>query len=377
MGLLNVKTYASVARLLCAIVLAISLGLMPFGVIGVDVTRAYAETESIDDAPNEMQQRIEASAQEYEDAVARVAELEQQISDNEKRAEELREQIPALQESSGVALGELYKLQREGTSIISLVLSSQDFNDLINRLEFIDRVYGKHSAEIEKLSAALLEQDELAASLSRDLSEARDQEARASEALAAAQAAREEAQRLAIQKQEEEAKNAAATEGSSSSSAGESSSASESGSSSGSSDGAGGGSETVNPPSQDGADWSSDKASFVNAWAGRIDAYLAGSPLSGQGANFAAAAWDYGVDPRFSPAISCVESSKGAVCFASYNAWGWGSVSWSSWEEAIDAHVRGLARGYGYTVTIEGAKKYCPPNWEHWYNRVSEEMNKI
>ncbi len=32
---------------------------------------------------------------------------------------------------------------------------------------------------------------------------------------------------------------------------------------------------------------------------GRIDSYLAGSPLSGQGATFAAAAWDYGVDPRF------------------------------------------------------------------------------
>ncbi len=59
----------------------------------------------------------------------------------------------------------------------------------------------------------------------------------------------------------------------------------------------------VTPPSEDGADWSSDKTTFVESWAGRIDAYLAGSPLSGQGAVFAAAAWDYGVDPRFSPAM--------------------------------------------------------------------------
>ena len=130
-------------------------------------------------------------------------------------------------------------------------------------------------------------------------------------------------------------------------------------------------------PGSDNVDWSVDKSEFVNEWAGRIDAYLAGSPLSGQGATFAAAAWDYGVDPRFSPAISCVESSKGLYCFRSHNAWGWGSSSWDSWEEAINAHVRGLSRGYGYTVTVEGAKKYCPPNWEFWYSRVCAEMAKI
>ena len=130
-------------------------------------------------------------------------------------------------------------------------------------------------------------------------------------------------------------------------------------------------------PSSDGADWSSDKETFVSQWAGRIDAYLAGSPLAGQGATFASAAWDYGVDPRWSPAISNTESSKGLYCFQSHNAWGWGSYSWSSWEEAIDAHVRGLARGYGYTISVEAAKKYCPPNWEHWYNATLAQMNMI
>ena len=37
------------------------------------------------------------------------------------------------------------------------------------------------------------------------------------------------------------------------------------------------------------------------------------------------------VDPRFSPAISAVESSKGLYCFRSHNAWGWGSSSWNTW----------------------------------------------
>ena len=130
-------------------------------------------------------------------------------------------------------------------------------------------------------------------------------------------------------------------------------------------------------PSDDGADWSNDKASFVAQWAPRINDYLAGSPMAGTGEIFAEAAWDYGVDPRWSPAISAVESSKGAACFRPHNAWGWGSASWGSWDEAIRAHVSGLARGYGYTLSESAAKKYCPPNWQHWYNRCAEEMNMI
>ena len=115
----------------------------------------------------------------------------------------------------------------------------------------------------------------------------------------------------------------------------------------------------------------------MNSWAGRIDAYLEGSPLAGQGRTFAQAAWNYGVDPRWSPAIAYTESSLGAYCFMPHNAWGWGSSSWGSWEEAIDAHVRGLARGYGYTISEEAARKYCPPTWQSWYERTLAQMNMI
>ena len=124
-------------------------------------------------------------------------------------------------------------------------------------------------------------------------------------------------------------------------------------------------------------DWSQDKQAFVGHWAPRIDAYLAGSPLGGQGKTFADAAWDYGVDPRWSPAISNTESSKGLYCFKPHNAWGWGSSSWGSWEEAIRDHVAGLARIYGPTISMEAARKYCPPNADHWYSATLAEMERI
>lgn len=122
-------------------------------------------------------------------------------------------------------------------------------------------------------------------------------------------------------------------------------------------------------------DWSVGKDAFISEWGARIDAYLSGSPLFGYGATFAAAAWDNGIDPRWSPAISNTESSKGAVCFRPYNAWGWmGTTAWSSWEESIYAHAAGLASGYGYTISPENAYKYCPPTWQDWYNKTLAQM---
>lgn len=124
-------------------------------------------------------------------------------------------------------------------------------------------------------------------------------------------------------------------------------------------------------------DWASDKVDFAMEWQPRIDAYLAGSPLSGYGIVFASAAYDCGVDPRWSPAISCIESGKGSVCFRSHNAWGWGGSGWSDWNTAIYAHVSGLASGYGCTISEAAAQKYCPPTWQSWYSGVSGEMAKI
>ncbi len=124
-------------------------------------------------------------------------------------------------------------------------------------------------------------------------------------------------------------------------------------------------------------DWSVGKEAFVAEWSGRIDGYLSGSPLEGYGQIFAEAAWDNGVDPRWSPAISNTESSKGEVCFRPCNAWGWGNTGWGDWETAIRAHVAGLAAGYGYSITVEAAQIYCPPNWQEWYNKTLTQMSYI
>lgn len=127
----------------------------------------------------------------------------------------------------------------------------------------------------------------------------------------------------------------------------------------------------------DGVDFTIGKDAFVALWGERINRYLSGSPLSGKGNVFAEAAFDCGVDPRWSPAISNTESTKGRNCFKSHNAWGWMGSSWSNWDDAIWAHVRGLAEGYGYTISIEAAMKYCPPTYDSWYEKTITQMNLI
>lgn len=107
-----------------------------------------------------------------------------------------------------------------------------------------------------------------------------------------------------------------------------------------------------------------------------LDDYLSGSPLEGYGEVFYDNAIQYGINYKLSPAISCIESGKGKHCFRSHNAWGWGKVNWSSWEEAIEGHIKGIAKGYGNISPQQMNKSYCPPN-KNWGNKVQAEMDRM
>ncbi len=321
---------------------------------------AFAETQDIYAEANGLQKAVEATAADYNQATERVEELDRQIQENEAQIQELDGRIPASKEACSASMVSLYKLHRDDAGMLSVILSSQDFSTFLSIFDYLNRVQETANAKLEQLSQLLQERQEAQTALEEARVDAEEEQAAAERAALLAAAQREAAQKAAEEQAQQEARERQAAQ-EAEAAAGQPPSAD----------------ENVTPPSSDNADWSSDKASFVRNWAGRLDAYLAGSPLAGQGKTFASAAWDAGIDPRFSAAISEVESSRGAACFRPYNAWGWGSVSWGSWEEAIPAHASGLARGYGYTVSEAAAQKYCPGNWEHWYNRVSQEMGRI
>lgn len=364
---------------------------------------ALAEDIDTNPAPDEFQQEVERTAAEYNDAVAQVERATAALDENRARIAELETAIPQQQARSGSAVREQYKLQQQSGGMLQLLLSSDSFRDFLANLEYITRISDANIAEMNRLDDMKNELDETQSALKLAKRDADTNAQRASEALAAAQEARAEAQRRAQEEARRQAEEAAAqaaaeqaaAEAAAAEQAAEAQKQAEQEAAAQkeaekSSDGQSNTEESpateeeqapeatnVSAPSDDGADWSADQKAFVDEWSARIDAYLAGSPLAGQGTTFAVAAWNYGVDPRWSPAISCTESSKGAACFLPHNAWGWGSESYASWEEAIDSHVRGLARGYGYTISIEAAQKYCPPNAQHWYETTLAQMNLI
>ena len=317
---------------------------------------ALAITTETEAELTETQQMVEESAAAYDEATANVEELQGQIDELqgqidelEAQIEELEAELPEAQEAASEAMVELYRYSQSNNSTLTFLLNSESFDDFITTMKYMENIEEDNNEAVEELNELQAELEEQEALLEADKAELDAAMEEAEEEQEAAEEAQAQAEAETQAEEEVEALAAAAAENGTSTTSVDIS--------------------TV--------DWGVDEETFVSVWGPRIDAYLEGSELAGYGDTFAAAAWTYGVDPRWSPAISCMESSKGANCFKSHNAWGWGDSSWDTWEEAIYAHVAGLARVYGYTLTVSAAQKYCPPNWYVWYNTVASEMNKI
>ncbi|MBQ9020948.1 MAG: glucosaminidase domain-containing protein [Eggerthellaceae bacterium] len=331
---------------------------------------------SLQERVDSTQQEVERTSTEYndasaqaseartkaEDARARVKELEAQIAESQEIIDSSAEKLEIQKKRSSDALLLQYKIEAEGFNLTDLMVSSSTVSEFFSTLDYMDHIQELNSTEIKKYTAlkdeyskaletqraAKAEADEQKALAEEEEARAIEEEARATQALEEAKEARVKAQEEAeaeIARRAQEYENA--------------------------------------PDLNESVDWSVGREEFIKEWTERIDAYLAGYPMEGCGAAFAEASWDYGVDPRWSPAIACVESGKGRAVpyYTSNNAWGWFANAtqyrtFASFEEGVRLHVEYLARFYGYTITLEHAAVYCPPG-DIWYEAVVREMNNI
>jgi len=340
-----------------------------------------------------LQEQIERSGQAYDDANAHLEQLEAQIADNQTRLGELEQALPLQQEQCDEAIVTLYKYRSDYSTFVDMFFSSSSFSEVLQVFEYFDHLNETNIATIENTESMKSELEATQNQLEADRVTVEQEKDNAAQALAEAQASREEAQRkaeeaaaaqLAARQAAEQAaaQQAAAQQATASTATDSAATASAAATSDSAATTGGSASEDPTPVSgsvNTGAvDWSQDKTAFVANWGPRIDNYLEGSNLAGYGTLFASSAYDYGVDPRWSPAISYTESGKGAVCFRAYNAWGWGHSSYSSWEESIPAHVAYLGRVYGGYLTLEGAELYSGmSNYVEWYNIVCDQMAQI
>ena len=289
----------------------------------IDIEELSAEAERTADA-------YDAAVAERDRIASEITGLEEQISIKEGELGDLQRKADA----SAVAL---YKMGQDRDVLIEMLLESDSLQKMIYAWDSYDEILNHYNENIQVNSDARrsLADDKLKLEADKAAADVAVEEAGA--AMEAAREARQEAQEAAQARATSEADAALAAE----------------------------------------INWNMSKDEFVNHWGDRIDSYLSGSPLEGYGKNFAEAAYTYGVDPRWSPAISYIESGKAVACFLPHNAWGYLGHSWDSWEEAIDAHVKYLSSSlYGGYLSSSGAATYCPPG-PSWHDKCYNEMKKI
>lgn len=322
------------------------------------VERAYADDLSA------LEQNVKQSAAAYNEAVARQEQLKKEIDELNGKIAALEKQLPQQRERCDESLRALYKYQSDTSSVVMMLLSSESITDMLSMLDQFNWIIDYNTAEVEKTAQMESDLKDSRTKLESDKASADQAANDALNSLKEAQTAREQAKQAALAAQKAE-KEAIKKEASSASTSSEKQNAEEK-------------EEASSQSSAEDVDWSNSKSAFVKKWAPRINSYLSGSPTAGMGKTYAAAAWDNGVDPRWAPAISCVESGKGANCYRSYNAWGYGGRNFGSWEEGINTVVASLGGSlYGGYLTHAAAETYCPSDPDGWYKKVAAQMAKI
>ncbi len=306
------------ARIITSAALAVALTATPM----LSPVAAYAASQATQDQLSAAQKKIEDATSAYNDARTKLEDLQKQIDSNEANIDKIEAELPEQQAKASSAMRDLYKYQKGTSPIVSFLVNTQSLGDFITTCKYTNQITSSSVDEIEELNKMQTELEQNKTELEQAKSQLEGEQKNAEDALAQAQQLRSEAQAKAEQ---ENAAELAKLEADKAAAAEKLSGTGVSGNNSNSQ--ATNSNTTIDTTVNNSNSGNSDYDSFINEWTSRIDNYLAGSPMAGQGYNFAVAAWNTGVDPRWSPAIACIESSKGLYCAGSYNAWGWSAAA--------------------------------------------------
>lgn len=186
----STKTRVATVALAGALATTLTLGLAPHV--------AWAESlEQLEEAA------IKAS-DKYQAAQDKLDDLNKKIEDNNKKVADLEAQLPELREKCNVAIKSSYKMQRGQSSLLSLILSADDFNEFVTMLSYMDAVNSANVDGIERLAEAEADlkntQKALEADKAKVTEETQNAKAAYDDAQAAASAARQKAQQDAARR---------------------------------------------------------------------------------------------------------------------------------------------------------------------------------
>ena len=114
---------------------------------------------------SELQGRIDESNEAYNTAVAHATELQDQIDANEARLAQIEEELPAKKDAAAKSLRVSYKMQAGSGDLIQLLLSSEDFNEAISTLQYLEKITSHNNAAVEDLAQATDELEQVQSAL--------------------------------------------------------------------------------------------------------------------------------------------------------------------------------------------------------------------
>ena len=114
---------------------------------------------------SELQARIDESNGAYNTAVAHANELQEQIDANEARLAQIEEELPAKKDAAAKSLRVSYKMQAGSGDLIQLLLSSEDFNEVISTLQYLEKITSHNNAAVEDLAQATDELEQVQSAL--------------------------------------------------------------------------------------------------------------------------------------------------------------------------------------------------------------------
>ena len=156
-------------RLPLTVALSATLAFASVPVAGMAQRTAWAEDIDTNVQADAAQQEVERTADEYDQAISRIDDLNRQIADNEARIAEIEETLPTQQERSSAAAVKLYKTQASTPGLLEMVLGSDNIVDFLTSLEYVSHIYSSNQAEIKRLGELKDELDQT----HRDLSQAK------------------------------------------------------------------------------------------------------------------------------------------------------------------------------------------------------------
>lgn len=114
---------------------------------------------------SELQASIDESNGAYNTAVAHANELQEQIDANEVRLAQIEEELPAKKDAAAKSLRVSYKMQAGSGDLIQLLLSSEDFNEVISTLQYLEKITSHNNAAVEDLAQATDELEQVQSAL--------------------------------------------------------------------------------------------------------------------------------------------------------------------------------------------------------------------